>query len=527
MQKLDNGTPFQQQLDDSAVDYLIPDLVYSVCKASDISTWKQTSQNLLKYVDSKNYLVIVPDDEVLLFRSITDPVFRVVPETVYIGDLKSTLLSRMPDASRWRLGWYLQQFIKLAVLYEAKDYENYVIWDADTVPIKKIDFFRTTGDVEFFVGTEAHHPYFEFTEKLLDLSKIAPFSFIAQCFPCKGNWVKCFFKFVEEKFNDNYVNAIINLINFNELSGFSEYETVGQFIFNRFQQQIIVKQKKWLRQGTALIGSSGNIDRQPYSQLIKDFEHITFERSQQSFSILAQQDKDFIKYFLEIEASTKQPLENFLDEIFLHGKVRAVVQIGFNNDIYTNPLRKYFFSPGSLKVTLVEPNPYYALKIQEFIGDRNDISVIHAAVGSAAGNRDLFFMHPDAATEINGDGAANDWANGCASFDKSTLINWIKEKAPRENYFAKIDDYINSIGSLELRMLKTETVLHRHRCGLLVVINVHGFELDILNGIDYDNLPQWILIEDGFERPFELSNFFLQRGFQWVAGTHLKLFARV
>ena len=52
-------------------EYRIPDLIYSVCTASDVGVWVHTSRNLLKFVPSKHYLLIVPNNDVELFKSVT------------------------------------------------------------------------------------------------------------------------------------------------------------------------------------------------------------------------------------------------------------------------------------------------------------------------------------------------------------------------------------------------------------------------------------------------------------------------
>lgn len=307
---------FPTQGIDQAQGYNIPDLVYSVCTSANIGVWSHTSKNLLNFVPSKNYLLIVPDSDFELFKSITDRMFKIVPESVFVPGLKEILKGKFTPLSIGRIGWYLQQFIKLSVLKKAREYENYVIWDADNVPLKKIDFFRSSGEVEFFTGAEAHLPYFDLTQKLLGLGKIAKFSFIAQCFPCKGVWAKNFFNFIESKFSESYQNTLLNLIDFKEISGFSEYETLGSFIYHNYQKQIIVSGKKWVRNGSDLIGGPDNIYREPYKQIIKDYEYIAFERWQMPSSTLKVKDEFFRKYFLKVGCGLKKIFTNIFKYTF-------------------------------------------------------------------------------------------------------------------------------------------------------------------------------------------------------------------
>lgn len=442
--------------------------------------------------------------------------------------LKEILKGKIAPSSKGRIGWYLQQFIKLSVLKGAREYENFVIWDADTVPLKKIDFFRSTGEVEFYSGAEAHLPYFDLTQKLLGLGKIAKFSFIAQCFPCKGIWANEFFNFIESKFSESYENSLLNLIDFNESSGFSEYETLGSFVYHNYPKQIIVPGKKWERNGSALIGSPHNIYREPYKQIIKDFEHITFERWQEPFSILRAQDDTFRKHFLNVEGSSLPTLFTYLDDIFLSGKVRSVVQIGANDGVQNDPLRKYLEVPSTLKVQLVEPIPYYVEKLRQLYFGRSDIIVRDVAVGSTESIRELFFIDPEVADDMNGDGPKNDWAHGQGSFDKATVIHWINQNAFRgKKYVDNIDHYVRSITSINVNVVRTDSLLEKNRCGLLLVIDVQGFESEVLDGIDWMNPPEWVVIEDDLGRSFEYIAYFSKHGYRWVAGEHDKVFSRL
>ena len=507
--------------------YIVPDLVYSVCAASDLEVWTLTSKYLLKNVPSKNYLLIVPDGEVSLFKQVTDRMINIIPESVYVPGLKDRLIEKMLPNTTGRLGWYLQQFIKLAVLYEARPHENFLIWDADTVPIKTIYFFRETGEVEFYTGTEAHNPYFDLTQKLLGFGKTASFSFIAQCLPYKGTWANQFFKFIQDKFSVSYEKSLLDLINFNEESGFSEYETLGSFVYSKHPQQIKVKQTSWLRNGNALIGSPENIWREPYKQLITKYDHVTFEKWEVPFSILNQQNVQFKKQFLSIESSSLPSCETFLNDLFRSPKLRTVVQIGANDGVQNDPLRKYITTSSHIQITLIQPLQYYVQKLKTLYQDREDITVVECGAGSSDHTRELFFIPPELADEMNGEGPKNDWAHGQGSFDKNIIIHWIKENAFRgQRYVDRSEYYIQSIASTCINIIKTDSLLERSRFGMLVVIDVQGFEAEVLEGIDWKNPPQWIVIEDDLGSSFDHILYFHRRGYRWIAGDHDKVFSR-
>jgi hypothetical protein len=56
------------------------DRIISVCMRKDLSFWRVTAPKLLENVDACIYEVIVPDDEVALFRRETPSEIQVVPE---------------------------------------------------------------------------------------------------------------------------------------------------------------------------------------------------------------------------------------------------------------------------------------------------------------------------------------------------------------------------------------------------------------------------------------------------------------
>ena len=76
------------------------DNLFSVCEIKDLSTWKITSRYILKFIDSKNYFVIVPDSQVDKFQNCTPREFQVVSENLYISnDIKFRLKKKYPIIS--------------------------------------------------------------------------------------------------------------------------------------------------------------------------------------------------------------------------------------------------------------------------------------------------------------------------------------------------------------------------------------------------------------------------------------------
>ena len=56
---------------------------------------------------------------------------------------------------------------------------------------------------------------------------------------------------------------------------------------------------------------------------------------------------------------------------------------------------------------------------------------------------------------------------------------------------------------------------------------VQGFESEVLDGIDWKNPPEWIVVEDDLGKSFDHIAYFSKRGYFWVAGEHDKVFSRI
>lgn len=512
-------------------DKLIPDLTYSVCSAKDIETWKVSSKYILENIESKNYLLVVPDDEVNVFRCVTDKRYSIVADSVYVGDLRKELLNycSVKYEGTPRVGWYIQQFIKLAVLKESRSQENYLIWDADTVPLKKLKFFDIDGSVHFYVGNEHHLPYFESIRKSLGLEKLANCSFISQGFPCKGEWAESFFSQLEKRSGKSWQQSIIESIDFNQLCGFSEYETLGTYLLHNFSGKMKIHPGQWSRDGMEIIGNPLNINVSPYKEIISNFDYISFEQWQKPLLKLKSQSDDFKRAFSAqyISSNKIKSAEEYLTLLFDQDKVRTLVQVGANDGVQNDPIRQFIKVPQKFNTVLVEPIPYYCNKLQQLYADRLDVEIVRCAAGKEASVLPLYYIPPEMADLMNGDGPQNNWAHGQGSFTKDIIVHWINENRFRgEVYRSKVSTFIDSITSIDTNIVVTDDLIPKERIGLLVVIDVQGFELEVLSGINWKNPPRWILVEDDLASTFDLLGFMYSKGFTWVAGDHDKVFEK-
>jgi len=221
----------------------------------------------------------------------------------------------------------------------------------------------------------------------------------------------------------------------------------------------------------------------------------------------------------------KPNLDQFLAGFFSTDEQKIVVQIGANDGIQNDPLRKFLKRPGRYRAILVEPIPYYVNLLNILYQERKDIEIIQAAIGSSKGNKKLYYIPADVADKMNGDEPENNWAHGQGSFDRETVIHWINANSFRgQEYRDNISFYIDSIKEYSTPITKTDLLLPKTDCEVLLIVDVQGFELEVLNGIDWLCPPRWIVLEDDLGNTQNLLHYMNQKGFKWIAGGHDKVF---
>lgn len=231
--------------------------IISVCHLKHLNVWKKTSINILKYIESENYTVIVPEKHLAIFKKNSPSIYKIISEEKYKPNFNAKLKSKS-DKSKTNINWYFQQFLKLSALEEISSEKFGLIWDADTVPLKKL-IFKKKNKILFYKSSEFHKPYFDNLETLLKFKKKNNHSFIAQCMPVKGSWFKELIKTIEDLSKKKWQDSIIENIKFEQIKAFSEYEMIGTYVQNNYLDEIEIINNKWYRNGNSLIGSINNL----------------------------------------------------------------------------------------------------------------------------------------------------------------------------------------------------------------------------------------------------------------------------
>ncbi len=245
-----------------------------MCTLDHSAVWKLTSSLLPEYVKADEYLVFVPEDEIIEFKKITNPRIVVRSENE-LGVHYSKELWRRISAKQneIRFGWYLQQFYKIEALLKS-DAELLLIWDADCVPVRSIKVFDEHGSPVYMTGAHEYNPaYFEAIGRLMNLNRVQEISFVIPGFPIPRSWVQEFETFLTVKHNGKtWFDAIMDTTDFSLKSGFSEFETLGTFVANMHSAEWSTFSGKWERRGQKRFGYARKFSPKKIVKVARRFE---------------------------------------------------------------------------------------------------------------------------------------------------------------------------------------------------------------------------------------------------------------
>ena len=260
----------------SAVDPAI-DEVISVCSAKDIDVWTVAAKHIVQFISAKRYTVIVPDTQVQMFSAVTEAPYQVKPESAFVGNLKEKIVQTLTQDNQDRVCWYLQQFAKISAVLTCDNKDVVLIWDADTVPLKKLEFIDSSGRFIYYKGNEYRKSYFDFIERALDLKHTQNFSFIAQSLILKVSWARELTNALAKSAKLSWIDAILSFLDRAEPAGFAEFETLGTWIWNHHPDEIVISDKPWYRNGLSLVGNPLALSKSTWMGLAKHYDFISFE----------------------------------------------------------------------------------------------------------------------------------------------------------------------------------------------------------------------------------------------------------
>ena len=248
------------------------------CRVRDLPMFRKVLPKLRELVPVNRFEIICPQNEIPKFRSILGGErVNFIPEDSLIPGVTKEILSALdlPEFPR-AAGWYFQQFLKMHYSYISPEEEYYLIWDSDTIPLRKLEFFSATGRMLLTKAEEFHKPYFETYANLLGEDAQRNFSMISQHMIVR----KSRMREMIERFGDPDVPWPMSVMQkLTPLGGnrFSEYETYGHYMKAYHPDEVEFIMRPWLRildQGGSSLPSERRL-----KELSLSYDFVAFERA--------------------------------------------------------------------------------------------------------------------------------------------------------------------------------------------------------------------------------------------------------
>ena len=300
--------PDQTRPDQLLLSLVVPSI------PSDINNLLGNTNIFFKYLPIKNIYIIGPDTikDRIMQKNDSRLIFINENEFVDVEKIRATYLSRTSKNIN-RSGWYIQQFIKMQFSRFTKD-EYYLIWDSDTIPLKQVKMFDEDSRPFFDMKTEFHEPYFDTIAKLFpDVHKVINKSFISEHMIINSNFMRVLIDEIESNSaldGENFQEKIINAINLKDLtsSGFSEFETYGNYVMTRYPESYILRDWHSLRSHIKFYRNISELTDRQIKWLTSYYDALSIEKGQK-LNFLA----PLIQSKLFQEKFTAQSLENAED----------------------------------------------------------------------------------------------------------------------------------------------------------------------------------------------------------------------
>lgn len=272
--------------------------VCQVALVRDLQIIKENIIEFKKYYSNLNFFIICPSKEIESFLKIKDNNIKIINEESIIPfeDFKKIFLNNLKNTSYFqeiqsRLNWYYQQVLKISFIIDfiKNNNERIIIWDSDTIILKKINFFRKNFSIKYATINEFFKAYYLTNKTIFGylpnffLSSLLQFVSLTKLenefliknlnnFKIKENlttaeWISNIISSAIFKTHKNYNGSM-----------FSEYELIGIsniFLTNNRQKIILTLRNNLNGKFTEL---------QKTIARIIGFYHITYEHSHQNIN---------------------------------------------------------------------------------------------------------------------------------------------------------------------------------------------------------------------------------------------------
>lgn len=201
----------------------------------------------------------------------------------------------------------------------------------------------------------------------------------------------------------------------------------------------------------------------------------------------------YLFYYRHIFRPAKNTLDEFIDDYSRNNGPVTFLQVGANDGLVSDPLHK-FIKRDNWRGIMLEPQPevyrQYLVKTHQ---RRPEITAINAALDTQDGMSTLYVLNV----------SAERWATGLSSFNKSVLIDTIKNgairKKARKRGIRLPDNEEDMIEARQIKTISPDTLLrHFDPEGFkLLAVDTEGYDFEILKMLDINRVaPEVIIYEE-------------------------------
>lgn len=207
---------------------------------------------IIEYLKPQKIYIITRKAYFIYFSGYNKNKIVLIDENELIENINFSMIEKFLVNAKYSpksAGWYFQQFLKMGFALSSYADKYYLSWDADTFPIRPINFFSELEIPYFTMKEEYHEPYFITLKRILNLNKINERSFISENMLFETEIMKgMIFKIDESGLQgDSWCEIIINSLPKDRNNSFSEFETYGTYVQNYFPDHFVSRELKTFR----------------------------------------------------------------------------------------------------------------------------------------------------------------------------------------------------------------------------------------------------------------------------------------
>ena len=212
--------------------------VVITCLEKDAQTLPYCLKTVKKYINHTINTIYIVSPPSAIIEDITQKYkCKFINESTVLNINKRDIKYHVKGKNR--SGWLFQQLIKLHV-DQISSSRYFFIIDSDTI-LTKPKTLVSNKKVVLDISDEYHTPYFKAIEMLTGINRAFPVSFVTHMMLFESKKLKTLRLEVENHTQKPFIESILEIIDNNEMSCFSEFELYGSLITHYYPDHYYLK----------------------------------------------------------------------------------------------------------------------------------------------------------------------------------------------------------------------------------------------------------------------------------------------